>query len=89
MAKITVKKETKTGEWVENLTYSFRPKLDKNGAINYKLALQYLTRIIDQDLPNFEFILNLASFATTNKLSDKQRYEAIKIIQYYIDRGIL
>lgn len=89
MAKTTFEKGKKTGEWVENLTYSFRPNLDKNGVINYKLALQYLARIIDQDLPNFEFILNLASFATTNKLSNKQRYEADKIIQYYEDRGVL
>lgn len=73
-------------ELTKNTVESYKPRYPKD---DIKTALRYLVRVVDQDLPNYDFILNLASFATTNKLSDKQLFEAKKIINYYAKKGIL
>lgn len=61
----------------------------KYGVMYYKDALQYLVKVIDQRAPEFNLILGLASFATANKLSDKQSERADEIISYYESQGIL
>lgn len=68
---------------------SFKPIRNKEGSMLYKDALQYLVRVIDQDEPAFGLILGLASFATQNKLSDKQAEKASDIIKFYENKGVL
>jgi len=68
---------------------SYKPIRNENGAIRYVDALQYLVRVIEQDNPAFQLILGLASFATNNHLSEKQREKADEIISYYNRMGVL
>lgn len=68
---------------------SFKPIRNSEGSMRYKDALQYLVRVIEQDEPAFPLILGLASFATQNKLSDKQAEKADEIIAYYENKGVL
>lgn len=76
-------------EWVENTVRSLKPTRNENGKIKYKHALQYLTRVIDQNSPHFDLVLGLASFATANHLTDKQKEKAHEIIAYYEELGVL
>lgn len=76
-------------EWVLKRVKSKKPKVNKKGSMRYKDALQFLTRVIEQDNPLFEYTLTLASFATQNKLSDKQAIEANKIINFFRKKGVL
>lgn len=76
-------------EWVIKRTKSIKPIRNSEGAILYKTALQYLVRVIPQDYPGFDFLLNLASFATSNALSDAQAKEADKYINYFEKQGVL
>ena len=95
--KNTKKEEKKTGnrepkhilEWVENKTYSLKPKRDMEGRIYYTDALKYLLRVIEQNSPHFDLVLGLASFAVANHLSDKQAKKANEIINYYEEKGVL
>ena len=75
--------------WVSHKSKSLKPSRGIKGEISYKYALQYLLRVIEQDVPVYDLLLNLASFATANKLNDKQKVLADKIISYYETRGIL
>lgn len=76
-------------ELVVKKTKSIKPIRNKDGAIQYKEALQYLARVIPQDEPCYDFLFNLASFATSNKLSPAQAFEADKFINFYEKKGIL
>lgn len=68
---------------------SFKPIKNDEGRMLFKDALQYLVRVIDQEEPAFDLILGLASFATQNKLSEKQAGKANEIIRYYENKGVL
>lgn len=80
-------KEQYPKEWITKEIKSLRPTRNKNGAILYKDALQYIVRVMEQDSPMFSLVLGLASFATSNKLSFKQKEKADEIINFYEDRG--
>ena len=71
------------------VTKRVKSKKPVPGRYVYKIALQYLVRVIDQDTPDYDFILSLASFATERELTEKQREKADEIIRYYIKKGIL
>lgn len=86
---IAPKEESYPLEWVENTVRSLKPKRNKEGGMKYKHALQYLTRVIDQNSPHFDLVLGLASFATANHLTDKQKEKAHEIIAYYEELGVL
>ena len=75
------------GVWETKKTLSCRPIFTQNPT--YKECLQYLVRVIEQDSPHFPLVLNLASFATSNELSDKQKIKADEIISYYQRKGVL
>lgn len=76
-------------EWVLKRVKSKKPQRNKNGSMRYKDALQFLTRVMEQDNPLFEYTLTLASFATQNRLSEKQAIEADKIIYFFRKKGVL
>lgn len=78
----------KTFKVVEEKVIQKKPTTT-NKTIDVKLALQYLSRVIDQDDPVYVLVLGLASFATANKLSEKQFSKATKIISFYIKKGVL
>ena len=84
-----MEKDNYPKEIVQKRTKSFKPKRNSAGAMLYKDALQYLVRVIDQDNPVFDLVLGLASFATANKLSQKQQEKADEIITYYENEGVL
>jgi len=66
-----------------------KPSRDLQGQIEVKYCLQYLVKVVSQENPNFEFLLNLASYATSNCLSDKQKEKAIQFIEFYEKEGVL
>lgn len=76
-------------EIVIKRTKSKKPIRNEQGALLYKDALKYLLRVIDQDEPSYDLILGLASFATANKLSEKQALKADEIIYYFERKGVL
>lgn len=82
-------KEKYPFDWVLKRIKSKKPQRNENGSMLYKDALQYLARVMEQDNPLFEYTLTLASFATQNKLSEKQAKEADKIIGYFEKLGVL
>lgn len=67
----------------------FKPIRNDKGAFRYKDALQYLARVLPQNDPSYGFILGLASFATANQLSNKQREKADEFIEFYESKGVL
>ena len=75
-------------EWVKKEVSSLKP-INAGCGFRYKEALQYLVRVIDQDAPHFDLLLGLASFATANGLSPRQKEQADKILEYYQNRGVL
>lgn len=84
-----MEKENYPKERVTKRVTSFKPIRNEKGVILYKDALQYLVRVIEQDEPAFSLILGLASFATQNKLSQKQAEKADEIINFYENKGVL
>ena len=60
-----------------------------NGSIRYSMALFYLTRVLPYNEPSLAIILNLASFAMSNRLSEKQAKLADKFISYWEEKGVL
>lgn len=54
---------------------------------NYAITLKYLLRVIDDKHPSYDFLLRLASFATSGQLSEKQKTEANKIIKHFEKQG--
>lgn len=85
--RIMNKKELYPKEWVVDEVQSLKPKRNENGCWLYKDVLQYMVRVMEQDSPLFSLVLGLASFATANKLTDRQREKADEIIKYYEERG--
>jgi len=85
------KKELKSAIDTDDAEYiEFTQKLKKpNPKSKVSEILIYLVKVIDPDAPDFDLILGLASFATANKLTNKQMIKAIKIFKYYLKVGVL
>ena len=70
-------------EIVKKVIKLYRPMRDKNGSIQYKPALLYLARTLQEEDPNYHTIFSLASFAMANHLTKKQIKLADKFINWY------
>jgi hypothetical protein len=64
------------------------PIYNKDGKIRYRDCLIFLARALPTNFPSYEFILNLASYSTTQGgLTDRQKYKADEIIDFFYRKG--
>jgi hypothetical protein len=64
------------------------PLYNKRGEMQYRDCLMFLARVLPINFPSYEFILNLASYSTTQGgLTPRQRQKADEIIDFFHNKG--